>query len=629
MMVETYLRRGQRSLERAVLSPGVRRTAVAAACTGGGFLLSAVGLRGMPQPVAAGLILGAAGGRAVLMTLGAMLGYPTFWGMAGTQGILWAAAAGLLAVMAGSRQESRDQPLMLPVIAGFMTLTAGLSFRLLLGEPLPWLQIPLQGMVTVASGILFLQAARCRDPVTDWLIQSLGVFALSRISGSLAWAAAGLLAVGGPLPAAVLAGASLDLAGVSRVSGAAVMCLACFLGMLPLERPWHRLAMPGVAYSLVCGILGLWEPGPLPGLLLGGALGLLLPPKPRFSYRRGDTGAAQVRLELGAEMLQSVQQTVLEMGSPPIDREAILEKSRQRACGSCSLKKTCAQYRCFSQSLLEDPLEADCRKQGRLVPELRRAREQLLLLQADRKRQQEYRTALAQQYQFLSAYLRKLADRLPGKAERPEAMFRAEAAVRSRGREEANGDRCLAFSGPDCRFYMVLCDGMGTGLGAARESYDAGKQLRQMLACGFPPEHALRSLNSLLALGGRAGAVTVDLAEVFLDTGLVHLYKWGAAPSWVLTRRGTEKIGTATPPPGIGIEPVPVTVEKLSLRRGEVLALVSDGVDEGAISRLTGINVDGPPGEMAARLLEAGGANAQDDATAALLRLRPAGLPLS
>ena len=42
MMVETYLRRGQRTLERAVLSPALRRTAAVAACTGSGFLLSAV-----------------------------------------------------------------------------------------------------------------------------------------------------------------------------------------------------------------------------------------------------------------------------------------------------------------------------------------------------------------------------------------------------------------------------------------------------------------------------------------------------------------------------------------------------------------------------------------------------------
>jgi len=150
-----------------------------------------------------------------------------------------------------------------------------------------------------------------------------------------------------------------------------------------------------------------------------------------------------------------------------------------------------------------------------------------------------------------------------------------------------------------------------------------------MLQSGFPAEYALQSLNSLLALGGNAGAVTVDLAEVALDTGIVHLYKWGAAPSWVLTRSGAEKIGTATPPPGIGVGSVRMAVVKLSLRRGEVLVLISDGVDEEAVPHMTGLNVDGPPGELAARLLEGGSADTQDDATAAVLRLRPAVVPTS
>lgn len=623
MMVETYLRRGQRSLERAALCPGVRRTAAAAVCAGSGFLLSAVGLRGIPQPVAAGLIVSAAGWRAVLMALGSMLGYPTFWGMAGAQGILWAATAGLLAVMAGSRQETRDQPLMLPVIGSFLTLAAGLCFQLLLDDPVSWLQIPLRGAVALGSGILFVQSARCRDPVTDWLIQGVGVLSLARLSGGIAWGAAAALAVGGPLPAAVLAGTALDLSGGGQISGAAVMCLASFLGMLPLDRKWQTLLMPGLAYGVVAAIRGIWDPAPLPGLLLGGALGLLLPPKPRFAHRRGETGAAQIRLELGAQMLLSVRQTLLDRKILPVDQEAILEKARQRACGSCPLQRSCAQYRDFSPSLLENPLEADCRKQGRLVPELRRAREQLRLLQADRKRQQEYRTALAQQYQFLSAYLQKLSDGLPRRVREAAAAFRIEAAVQSRGKEEANGDSCLTFAGTQCRYYVLLCDGMGTGLGAAREGYAAGKQLRQMLTCGFPAEYALQSLNSLLALGGCAGAVTLDLAEIALDTGIAHIYKWGAAPSWVLTRRGAEKIGTATPPPGIGVDSVSMQVEKLSLRRGEMLILLSDGVDSSVIQ---GLDADSIPEEAAKRILTRGCLEGDDDATAAVLRLHPVGI---
>jgi len=260
-----------------------------------------------------------------------------------------------------------------------------------------------------------------------------------------------------------------------------------------------------------------------------------------------------------------------------------------------------------------------------LVPELNRARQQLRLLQGDRNRQAEYRAALAQQYRFLSMYLRNLSDRLPRRAEYPKAEFRMELSARCRTKEEANGDRCFAFAGTDFRYFVMLCDGMGTGLGAAQEGQSAGNLLKKMLLAGFPPEHALKTLNSLLALQAKAGVVSVDLAELSLETGIVQLYKWGAAPSWILHRQGTEKIGTATPPPGIGVESTQMAVEKLSLRRGEVLILVSDGVDGEKITSFPEVSPDGPLADLAAGFLERSSGK-EDDATVVLIRLRPTGL---
>ena len=72
--------------------------------------------------------------------------------------------------------------------------------------------------------------------------------------------------------------------------------------------------------------------------------------------------------------------------------------------------------------------------------------------------------------------------------------FRVEAAARSRGKEKANGDQCLAFAGPGCSYFLLLCDGMGTGLGAAQEGQSAAGLLQQMLLSGFPPEHSFSYL---------------------------------------------------------------------------------------------------------------------------------------
>jgi serine phosphatase RsbU (regulator of sigma subunit) len=147
-----------------------------------------------------------------------------------------------------------------------------------------------------------------------------------------------------------------------------------------------------------------------------------------------------------------------------------------------------------------------------------------------------------------------------------------------------------------------------------------------MITAGFPASDALESLNSLLVLRGMAGAVTVDLAQVQLDTGKAVLYKWGAAPSLVLKAAGAEKIGTAGPPPGIGVTDTRKTAQRLSLRHGETLILLSDGVDGEEIPHRAGEWEELPPGELADAILEQGRGEGADDATAVVIRLVPASL---
>ena len=627
MMVETYLRRGKRSLQRLMLDPKRRSLVSVLAYGGSGFLLSAADLGHYAQPLAAGLICATTGWRTLVMSLGAMVGYPTFWGSGGSQGIVWSAASGLLALLVGKKEESREQPLMIPALTAFLTAVTGLCFQLMLGDRTPVTVYFLRIALTFFSGVLFTQFGRCRDAYTDWIVGGVAVLALAQVSLlpklNLGCIAAGILAVGSAFPGAALAGLGLDLAQITKVPMTAVLCTAWLVKMIPFDKRWQHYAAPGLACALVSAACGIYDMTPLPGMLLGGALGALLPPKPAIPHRRGETGVAQVRLELGAEMLQTTRQLILEMESPPIDEAAILEKVHRSACAACPARKDCTQQENLTRNLLQAPLEADCRKQGRLIPELRRGNEQLKLLKADRQRRREYQNALLQQYSFLSDYLRSLADRLPRAAQRGKIEFRIEVSARSKGKERANGDKCLAFSGTDCKYYVLLCDGMGTGLGAAQEGQSAGNLLKQMLAAGFPAEHAVSSLNSLLVLRGSAGAVTVDLAELHLDTGHAHIYKWGAAPSWVLSRSGAEKIGTAMPPPGISLDKTHETVHKLSLRRGEVLILLSDGVDGEVVQSLSDLSPDLPPGELAAKLLESGCERAEDDATAAVIRLRP------
>ena len=223
--------------------------------------------------------------------------------------------------------------------------------------------------------------------------------------------------------------------------------------------------------------------------------------------------------------------------------------------------------------------------------------------------------AMVQQYRFLSEYLQELSDSLGNKTQQIAPAYQPCVRIYANRPAQDNGDRCVMFAGTQCRYYVLMCDGMGTGIGAVQEGKAATEMLRRLLSAGYPARCALQSLNSLCALRNRAGIVTVELLELRLDTGRAVLYKWGAAPSYVVSAYGTEKIGTAGPPPGLSLTEYREAVYQLSLRRGELLLLVSDGIGQEEALQCCMENTGAAPGELARRLLERGQRSGEDDAT--------------
>ena len=618
------MRQGQRQLRRWTQDERVQTGAKVMAYGGSGFLLSAASISNFCQPLVMGLICAVTGWRALVMAVGSMLGFRFFWGGAGVQGLVWAAAGCILSLFAGKSKLAQSFPLLLPALAAVGVSAAGLFFLLWMDDRTPMPMYLLRICLSAGATGLFTQLFRRQDAFLQWIAGGVAVLALAQIMPipyfGLGYIAAGALAVGRSFPAAVLAGMGLDLAQVTHLPITAVLCITYFLRLLPVRENWMRYAAPGAACLITMILSGVWDLMPLPGLVLGGVVGMAVPRNLQSVHHRGETGLAQVRLEMTAGVLSGIQQMLLETPPLPIDEEALLQKARERGCSGCSSRNACRERERMHSGLLKYPMDFHCRKTGRILPELRRAQEQYRNLKADRLRQQEYRSALVQQYQFLSEYMQSLADQLPRKADHRKPYYRIEVSARSACKEHANGDRCMAFAATDFRYYVLLCDGMGTGIGAAREGESAAHLLRQMLTAGFPPEHALRCVNSLLALRGQAGGVTVDLAEVRLDSGGVILYKWGAMPSWILRPNGAERIGTATAPPGILVE-ARESVARLSLRRGEALIMLSDGVDGEGVLRRNNMTPDAPPGELAERLLERGCVRKEDDATVVAVRL--------
>ena len=590
-------------------------------------MLSAASLGKSPQPFAMGLCCAATGRKSLAACAGSLLGYRLFWGQAGIQPMIWAGFGTCLSLLLRKPRICQQMPLLLSATAAFFVSVLGLVFQVLRMDESPFGIYVLQVTLAGASVLLFERQNQRHTPVFLWLCTGVFVLALAQIAPvswlNLGYLACGALTVGQTLSRAILAGLGLDLAQITTVPMTAVACLSGFARLLPIRRPALKALLPCGVYLGLMVLLGSWDLTPLPALALGSAVGLAIPKKVRTAATGSGAGFAQVQLEMAAGVFSQTQQLLLETPELPIDEGALLEKVTFRACANCVLRNDCRERGNLSVYHLHHPLDFACRKPGRIQGELRRGREQLLSLRREKGHQQEYRRALTLQYQFLCEYLQSLADNLPQRMTERKPRYRIQVSARSLSKNHSNGDVCLAFPGTQCRYYVALCDGMGTGLGAAMQGHSTALLLKKMLTAGMSAQQAFSSINSILALRGQAGMVTLDLAEVELTSGKGRLYKWGAAPSWILGEQEMERIGFATPPPGISVYQEPETTLRFSLCHGESLILLSDGADIQEAVLRGKLHWDMTPADLAQTILKFSRSRGEDDSTAAVLRLCP------
>ena len=633
-MIGTLVRRGQSVLRQWVLDPGVQQAARLGGFALAGFCLSAASLLQGALPLVMGLIWACRGLPAILAAAGGSLGYWVFWGQAGQQGLWWTGLSLAGVLLLGDRRITRELPLLVPSVGMLMVSAVGLGYQLLAGDTtgiaLYLLRVALGG----ATPWLFRSVGKKEDPVLQWVSWGLVTLALAQIAPvswlGLGYVSAGAMSVAGAFPCAALTGLALDLAGITSVPMTAVTVVAYLLRFLPKLPVRLRWAGPGILAVAVMGLLGIWDGNILPGLCLGGLLGLFLSAPEKLIPRRGQTGAAQVHLEIAASVLAQTQKLLLEVQDGPVDTDALLGKAMETACSGCAARKNCADRhkiaRLSGELLYQnlhspDQLPVRCRKSGRVLAQFHQAQEQMRAAHGDRQRRREYRMAVVQQYQFLSHYLQNLSDRLSQREEAPQIRFDPVISVYGNRLRDANGDRCVYFPGIRGKYYIILCDGMGTGLGAIQEAGTAAQLLKRLLVCGFPAEHALQSLNSLCALRERACAVTVDLCEIALDSGRATLYKWGAAASYLVSAGGTEKLGGPNVPPGLDLENAGPSCCRCNLGRERILLLASDGLSEDGILRCSRQVVT--PEHLGRSILEEAQKDGQDDASLVIVQLLP------
>lgn len=176
--------------------------------------------------------------------------------------------------------------------------------------------------------------------------------------------------------------------------------------------------------------------------------------------------------------------------------------------------------------------------------------------------------------------LREGSSRLTLLEAEPLAVSVGIAALKKRG-ENVSGDRGSYFKTDAGVLCVLLSDGMGTGSAAAEDSARVVAILEKFLRSGVDPALAMKILNSVLLLRGGDGwgCATVDLMCVDLFSGETCFYKYGAAPSFIRSGKGIQRIEGETFAAGLsGADGTPPDTVRMRLKPGSLAVIASDGV---------------------------------------------------
>ena len=152
------------------------------------------------------------------------------------------------------------------------------------------------------------------------------------------------------------------------------------------------------------------------------------------------------------------------------------------------------------------------------------------------------------------------------------------ASLCAEGSGEVCGDACCAKRCEGGRLLMMLCDGMGHGASAHKQSEKTLELLLLLLEAGYTRHQAITAVNGImLGVEAEEKFSTVDLADVDLWTGEVYGEKLGACASWVVRGNHMKKVEGSSLPLGI-LQEAQSTAAQYRLHSGDILILMSDGV---------------------------------------------------
>lgn len=650
-----------------ITRPAIRECAVCVGLMLSGFVLSCGNLAGRPAPFALALVAAAGGGiRGLCCLLGAAAGYLTMQEF--SQGLEMASSGILIYICAyvfDSLWVARTA--WFPcVAAAVMTAAVGLIF--LLSQPLTagviWgygQTVLLAGVMPLCYGRLMREKKRSAGALPALASFILGAAAiplpLEMCLGTVAAVALTAAAVRRAelyTAAALAAGCGLGLDAALYTGGFWTVTLCCggLIGTAAKKRYGIlRVVLFAVGFmgaSLYTGTAAamIWAT-----LAAGVVLSFLLPAGliagREISAVEEAADLVEQRLSGGGDAFLRLYDAV---DVDPQEREErdknrIFDRAAAQVCRRCNRYGQCweknaaetvshlrpvvtavAERGTVCREDFPEEFSMECRLFEGFLTAVNEEADGILLRNQRRARAREERVVVSRVLLHVGRMLEKNARRLRSSTSVPEEAFSYCMGVAARGRRGAkiSGDRGLSFQTEEGMLYVMLCDGAGTGEAAAGESLLAVDTLADLILAGMPVDSAMELVSGTYILRQKGCFSTMDVLEVSLMTGQGALYKWGAAPSYLKSGNSVKKLGTAAPPPGLGIGGTyGPEVMRLNLWGGDLLVLVSDGVireeTETLLKGFEGENVKALANALIDCAATAGG---EDDMTAVAVQIQ-------
>lgn len=165
------------------------------------------------------------------------------------------------------------------------------------------------------------------------------------------------------------------------------------------------------------------------------------------------------------------------------------------------------------------------------------------------------------------------------------AVYKVDFGVHQLSAYDSNlcGDSYNSFFDGKGHFITVLSDGMGSGGRAAVDGAMASGLMMRLLKAGFGYDCSLRILNSsMLFKSTDESLATLDIVSLDLYTGVLELYKAGAAPTLVRRSGRTGKAQSNSLPAGI-LRDIGFDYANLKMKSGDIILMMSDGAMDSGI----------------------------------------------